>query len=378
MRSFLFKLGEDENQTSEYDRLQEALSELSPEQLEDFQHSAGATPRLDSLTTKMAEADRMGREMAHEHHLDLFKEAAWQAGVAKALTGKVMPAASKLMGQAAANPKAALAIGGAGVGALGGAIKDPGVDPQTGQKKSRLKNIALGAGLGAGAGAALGHSGKVVGAVKGLPGKMAPKMEQFGQKATAWGQKAEQAAAIPKATASTAPIKGPKPAPSPMGKPTPAAAPPAAPQGAPTAPSPAVQAAATPPAGGPPAGGAPQPAAAPVQAPPPAAAQPAAQPAAAQGQTPAAYDRSLDQVPRSGIAGLGQRMGNAVADTTNKVRSGVGGFFENLGQKLRPSPQMAPAGKKKFAAICARYGVTKTASRPMTRLEQIIKQAQRV
>jgi hypothetical protein len=41
---------------------------------------------------------------------------------------------------------------GAGVGAVGGALKDPGVDAQ-GQKKSRLGNMAVGAGIGAGLGA---------------------------------------------------------------------------------------------------------------------------------------------------------------------------------------------------------------------------------
>lgn len=380
MRNFLFKLGEDEqSQLPEKDRLEEALSELSPEQLEDFQRCSGATPRFDRFREKIANADRIGREMAHEQRDGLMKEAAWQASAAKFLTGKAMPAAGKVLGQAAASPRAAMALGGAGVGAIGGALKNPGVDPQTGQKKSRLGNIAVGAGLGAGAGAALGHSAGAVKAVQGLPGKVMPKMQQLGTKATAWGQKAEQAAgAIPKAAPGTPPLRAQKPAPSPMAprpagpvsgagtqvgpKATPSAAPaPSAP--APSAPPPAAA------AGAPTAPAAPQPAAAPQQLTP---------------TSTGATDYASVQRQQNAAQGFYGK-GNVPEGVAPQHSAATNARFQ-------PSPQQAqqqaaenfygkgkvPEGvvppKKKLAAICARYGVTKTAAQ-MTHLEWLLKQA---
>ena len=47
---------------------------------------------------------------------------------------------------------------GAGIGAVAGGLKSPGVDPNTGQKKSRLMGALGGAALGAGAGVAAPHA----------------------------------------------------------------------------------------------------------------------------------------------------------------------------------------------------------------------------
>jgi hypothetical protein len=186
--NFLYKLGEQEQ--SEYERLQEAISELSQEQLDDFQRSAVETPRLDKLATGMQTADRMGRELAREHGEKLMKQAAWQAGVAKFLNKSVKPLAHRGLNMAAKNPSAALAAGGAGVGAIGGAITGGGVDPATGQKKSRLGAMAVGAGLGAGAGYGLS---KIPGVGKSISSAAAgahKNVTQLGQKATGWGNKA--------------------------------------------------------------------------------------------------------------------------------------------------------------------------------------------
>lgn len=62
------------------------------------------------------------------------------------------------------------AIAGGAIGALGGAMKSPGVDPATGQQKSRLTGALAGAGVGAAGGA---MAPKMVSGAQGLMGKLA-------------------------------------------------------------------------------------------------------------------------------------------------------------------------------------------------------------
>jgi hypothetical protein len=143
---------------------------------------------LSEAKEKLAWADGVGRELARR---DLEKVALPSMGSmlqgAKAALPGIGQKAKTLAGQgmirtmqAGAGTRAAVGAGiGAGVGGIGGALKNPGVDPATGQQKSRLGNIATGmaggAALGAGAGlaakgairAAAGNKGAIGNATRG-------------------------------------------------------------------------------------------------------------------------------------------------------------------------------------------------------------------
>jgi DNA-binding protein H-NS len=90
--------------------------------------------------------------------------------------GKLLSGAAQMMQK---NPTKALAIGGAAVGAVNGLTRDPGVDPATGQPRSRLAGAAKGAIGGGALGAAAGHfapkavGGRVQAAGKQLGGAVA-------------------------------------------------------------------------------------------------------------------------------------------------------------------------------------------------------------
>ncbi len=96
------------------------------------------------------------------------------AGVA-GMMSKIAPTITKgLAGagkaMAGSTSKGRAMVGGA-IGAAGGALKDPGVDPVTGQRKSRLTGALAGAGLGAAAGH---YAPQAVGGAQKLMGKLTP------------------------------------------------------------------------------------------------------------------------------------------------------------------------------------------------------------
>jgi hypothetical protein len=180
--------------------LESSLSGLTPEDLLDIAYAEGIKERpglLEDIQEKFATAHRMGQELAREHGSELEKEAILGAiaGAGRALAGAskatgglgavksigkdlavgaatntiansvgkarqgfqgVAPAVSggfkyagvlpslgqKLVGAAVRHPGAAMAAGGAALGAMAAPV-----DPQTGQKQY-LRGAAMGAGLG--------------------------------------------------------------------------------------------------------------------------------------------------------------------------------------------------------------------------------------
>lgn len=110
-----------------------------------------ATPSLDGLIEKLAAAEMLGRDLAHKNQSLMTKEAL-------AIPGAALSAVRGAAGMMMKDPSKALRVGGAIGGGLMGAMKNPGVDPATGQQKSRLGNMALGAAGGYGLGSMAGKS----------------------------------------------------------------------------------------------------------------------------------------------------------------------------------------------------------------------------
>lgn len=112
---------------------------------------------LDILLDKLASAETMGKELAHE-------------AAEKEKTALALPGVGAIAGTAAKtmmrNPAKALRVGGAVAGGVLGAAKSPGVDPNTGQSNSRLMGGAIGAAAGYGAGSMAGKSQMINGLVK--------------------------------------------------------------------------------------------------------------------------------------------------------------------------------------------------------------------
>lgn len=73
-------------------------------------------------------------------------------GLGRSAARAVKPMAGRALSFAERSPGAAMAIGGGALGAAGGALSGGGVDPATGQKRSRLGRALVGGALGAGAG----------------------------------------------------------------------------------------------------------------------------------------------------------------------------------------------------------------------------------
>jgi hypothetical protein len=103
--------------------------------------SPSPTGHLDALIDRAAEAEKMGRELAHKDST-LLEEPEKVAMLGGLLTGGIGRAAAGMMMR---NPSKALAVGGAAIGGLRGALKDPGVDQMTGQPNSRIGNAVAGA-----------------------------------------------------------------------------------------------------------------------------------------------------------------------------------------------------------------------------------------
>lgn len=84
------------------------------------------------------------------------------AGAIKGLASKAAPVAQGMLAKAKANPVGAGALLGGGLGASHGLLADPGVDPRTGQKRSRIAAMARqgigGAVAGGAAGAVADHA----------------------------------------------------------------------------------------------------------------------------------------------------------------------------------------------------------------------------
>lgn len=184
---------------------------------------------------KLAWADKLGRELAREH-------------MEKISAIPSLPAVGSMVQKGLGHSMQALTTSsgvkrglvGAGVGAVGGALKSPGVDPATGQQKSRLGNMAMGAGLGAGAGVASGHLARAAGSMNNTVGKTLggaqtavakqtgnlASVQQAKQMAVSRGQSQRVAANNPFAGGKKAPTSSPVAPAAP--KPVPAAAPTAA------------------------------------------------------------------------------------------------------------------------------------------------------
>lgn len=130
---------------------------------------------------KLAWAESLGRELA--------KEAAGLPAMGSMLQGARSMAGKGMLRtmQASTGTRALVGAGaGAAVGGVGGALKNPGVDPATGQQRSRLGNMAAGVAGGAalGAGAGLGAR-KALGAVatgKGAIGQSVRGTMEMGAK----------------------------------------------------------------------------------------------------------------------------------------------------------------------------------------------------
>lgn len=108
---------------------------------------------------KLAWAEEAGRELAREHMQKIAVTLPSMAGIQKGVGSAI----HATMGASKGMRAGVGAAGGAALGGVAGAMKDPGVNQQTGQKNSRLGNIAGGMALGGAGGAALG-----VGAKRGL------------------------------------------------------------------------------------------------------------------------------------------------------------------------------------------------------------------
>lgn len=173
-----------------------SFEEMSTQELADILRAEGigktaavkkkATMEKLSAIQKIAMADQWGRELAHAHiRMEKIANPAIKGlvDVAKHMATKAAPMVGKatnaVMG-ASAGRRAAV---GAGVGAVGGALKDPGMS-STGQPKSRLGGMLGGAALGAGAGLAapkliqggMAAMGNKAGAPKMLSPGAAPKL----------------------------------------------------------------------------------------------------------------------------------------------------------------------------------------------------------
>lgn len=206
---------------SDEQKLEEAISQLPAEELYKLAADVGVetpTPSIDTMAEKIASADELGRALAHEHGDALEKQALLELlpeigeGLVKSLphmgmsmaankgvhglvnAGKrvlapsmpklafLSPSAIKSIGGLAegkgfgflrgaarvmkTHPVKALGLGGAAIGGAYGALHDPGIDPETGQRRSRLMAAAKGALVGGGIGAGLGGVGRIANAVR--------------------------------------------------------------------------------------------------------------------------------------------------------------------------------------------------------------------
>lgn len=118
------------------------------------EYSFGAPQLAASLLVPGGAGYQIGRYFGHQSDVKKGKKVKTSAPLG------MLAGAGKAIGRAAMGGAAKGAIGGAATGAISGAIKNPGVDPATGQQRSRvggaLKGMAGGAALGAAGGAAVG------------------------------------------------------------------------------------------------------------------------------------------------------------------------------------------------------------------------------
>lgn len=177
--------------------------------------ASAPVPDESATLEKLAWADEMGRELAREH---MEKKAV-------ALPGAVSKGIGHAMGALTTSSGVKRGLVGAGVGAVGGAMKDPG------QGGSRLGNMAVGAGLGAGAGVASGALARSAGSMNNVVGKtlggaQTAVAKQTGNMASmAQSKNMASARGAAQRTSAANPFAGGKPAAVPKTAPAPAAIP---------------------------------------------------------------------------------------------------------------------------------------------------------
>lgn len=199
------------------------LSKLSIEDLDKLA-SADGESFVDSAAEeiialeKVAMADRWGRELAYIS----FEKTAVLAALSPVLKAGIKPV-GKAMNWAAQGAGKNMMHGAVAGGVLGGAkglISDPGIDPQTGQDRSRIQAAMSGAlggaALGAGAAGAAGAGLRAAGASQGATGKYLNASQRIFNRSAAG--KAQQAA-----TAATGAAANPAAAAAASGRPPPSA-----------------------------------------------------------------------------------------------------------------------------------------------------------
>lgn len=137
---------------------------------------SSATPNLDSLLEKLATAETLGKELAHKEP-DLIKTA---------MTPGLLGMGKTVANVMSKNPAKALRVGGALAGGTAGALHTPGIDPNSGQQRSRIGSTLVGAAAGYGAGSMAGKSQAVKGFVQNQGGELKNVVQQArqAQKAT--------------------------------------------------------------------------------------------------------------------------------------------------------------------------------------------------
>jgi hypothetical protein len=138
--------------------------------------SVASTAHLDDLVEKLALAEMLGKELAYKEP-ELVKEAAMPTGLLN--MGKTV--ANKMI----KTPGRALRMGGAAAGGALGMLRTPGIDPNTGQQRSRLGAGLVGAAAGYGAGSLAGRAPAIKSFVQQQGAGLKSSIQQAGEAAKA-------------------------------------------------------------------------------------------------------------------------------------------------------------------------------------------------
>ena len=212
--------------TNKTEKLSYDLSKLSIEELDKLASVDGesfvdsAAEEILSLE-KVAMADSWGRELARAEFekTALLGPMPGLKGLLSPVSKSMIPTAGKAMNWAAQGAGKNImhgAIGGGALGAAKGLISDPGIDPQTGQNRSRIQAAMSGAiggaALGAGAAGAAGAGLRAAGASQTATGKYLNASQRIVNRSAAGkAQQAATAAANPAAAAAAAGRSPPTP-----------------------------------------------------------------------------------------------------------------------------------------------------------------------
>jgi hypothetical protein len=167
-------------QQTDASRLEEALKELPFEEIEKLAYDAQAIEsarHFRALQEKVAEADQLGRELAHKHGPQLIAQVVGQEKIAIAgALGTLGSMGQKALGMGmkglVKSPSATLGAAGAGLGAAGGAL--------TAKPGERMQGALGGAAIGGGLGAAAGGLGAGKAISKGILGNSATARSAMG------------------------------------------------------------------------------------------------------------------------------------------------------------------------------------------------------